>query len=162
MDKKLYEGRVKRLREVNKVVKSLDPAIKEASFNLLKNYITGQEIDDAKGEKGGEKLKDKESFFTEFSHDKASENVFLVAAYLYSQYGTTPLDRSDIKEIADDVGLIIPERPDMTLKGAKKKGKNLFNSVGGGKYKPTVHGEQYLKESYKVTKGAKKKEENKE
>ena len=162
IDKKIYEGRVKRLREVNTVVKPLDPAIREASFNLLKSYVTGLEIDNAGEGKGGEVAQDKKSFFTKFSHDRPSENVFLVAAYHYSQYGTTPFDRGDIKQIADDVGLIVPDRPDMTLKNAQKKGKSLFNSVGAGKYKPTVHGEKYLKETYKVTKGTKKKEENEE
>jgi len=162
MDKKIYKDRVKRLREVNTVVKSLDTAIREASFNLLKSYVTGREIENTGEGTGGEVPQDKQSFFSEFNHEKPSDNVLLVSAYHYSQYGTAPLDRSDIKQIADDVGIIVPDRSDMTLKQAKKKGRSLFNSVGGGKYKPTVHGEKYLKETYKVKKGKKKKEENKE
>ena len=34
-------------------------------------------------------------------------------------------------------------------------GKQLFVSAGRGQFKPTVHGEIYLKNSYKVKKGTK-------
>ena len=56
---------------------------------------------------------------------------------------------------AKDVGITIPERVDLTFLSAKEKGKNLFARAGLGKFKPTVHGEAYLKTTYSVKKGKK-------
>jgi len=57
------------------------------------------------------------------------------------------------------VGLTVPQRLDKTLLNAKEKGKALFTRAGRGQFKPTVHGEKYLKEQYSVTKGTQKKPE---
>ncbi len=80
-----------------------------------------------------------------------------IAAYHYSQYGKEPISYDEVRQIAGDVGLTIPERVDMTFKSAKEKGKSLFQNSGRGKTKPTVHGETYLKENFSVRKGKKKK-----
>lgn len=159
MDEKTFQERVKKLIEVNKVVEKLDPAIRAESFKILQSYIIGKEkVTGGGGESSKETEQqddDKESFFKQFDHTKPSDNALLIAAYLYSQFGASPFSSEDVQELADDVGITIPSRCDMTFKQAQKKGKNLFAIVGRGKYKPTVHGEAYLKETYKVKKGRK-------
>lgn len=161
MDEKMFQERVKKLNEVNKIIEKLDPSIKAESFKLLQSYIMGKERvseGGVKNSKEPEQQEDKESFFGQFDHSKPSDNALLTAAYLYNQFGSSPFSAEDVKELADDVGITIPARCDMTFKGAQKKGKNLFTIVGRGKYKPTVHGEAYLKKTYKVKKGTKTKE----
>jgi len=78
----------------------------------------------------------------------------LLAAWLYSQYGAYPVEAKEIKEFADECGLVIPNRSDNTMRQAKDKGKSLFNQQGKG-WKPTVSGELYLKNTYNVKKGNK-------
>ncbi len=158
MDKQQFQERVKKLKEINKVIESLDPSIKEAGFKLLQSYATGKEKESTNGG-DDESLTNKEKFFTKFSHDQPADNVFLITAYFYSQYGTSPISIKEIKEVADDVGLTIPNRPDMTLKNAQRDGKSLFTSKTRGSWNPTVHGEKFLKEEYEVRKGRKKKVE---
>jgi hypothetical protein len=70
------------------------------------------------------------------------------------------LTAKEAKEIADSVGITVPTRIDVTLKGAKRNQKSLLQNLGRGRFKPTVHGEKLFKESYKVTKGTKTKGEN--
>jgi hypothetical protein len=72
-------------------------------------------------------------------------------------YGPLPFTAKEIKAIADEVGLIIPGRVDMTFKGAFDKGKPLFRAVSRGKYQPTVSGETFLSATYGVKKGTRKK-----
>lgn len=157
MDEKTYNERVKRLREVDKVVKSLDSTIREASFKILQSYITGGKVETGK-EPPEHDISD-DDFFTQFDHDKPADNALLIAAYHYRQYGTQPISLGEVRTLADDVGITIPERVDMTFKAAQRSGKNLFASAGIGKIKPTVYGEKFFKETYRVTKGKKKKEE---
>lgn len=161
MDEATYKKRVKRLKEVDKVVKALDPAIREASFKLLQSHITNEKLHDDSGGSGdgsgGNGGASGKSIFTEFEHDRPSDNVLLVAAYHFSQYGSVPFSIEEAKVMATDAGLTIPNRPNMTLRTASRKGKKLFARAGRGKFKPTVHGERYLKETYKVSKGGKKK-----
>jgi hypothetical protein len=85
--------------------------------------------------------------------------VKLIAAYLYNEYGSEPFSAEEVKNTSDDVGITIPARIDMTLLEAKDKGKKLFKKIGRGTYKPTVHGEAYLKEKYNVAKGTKRRPE---
>ena len=161
MDEKMFKDRVKKLNEVNKIIEKLDPSIRAESFKILQGYILGKAklsgSDDQKN-KESEDYDDRESFFRQFDQNKPSDNALLIAAYLYSQYGTSPFSSEDITELASDVGITIPSRCDMTFKKATKKGKKLFTKTGRGKYKPTVHGEAFLKDTYKVNKGRKTKE----
>lgn len=166
MKKETFDERVERLKEVNDVIKSLDPSIREASFEVLKNYITGiktvEKLEDGEvdNDNGGEfSFENKEQFFSSYEHKKPSDNVMLITAYYYQEFGTSPILMDELKEIANSVGITVPTRPDMTLKKAQKKGKNLFTSAGRGRYQPTVHGEIYLKETYGVKKGHKKRDE---
>lgn len=162
MDEKTFKERVNKLNEVNKIIEKLDPSIRAESFKLLQTYITGKETvkdnSDEVGKETGDNDDDKESFFKRFDHTKPSDNALLIAAYLYSQFGTDPFSTGDVKKLAVGVGITIPSSCNMTFKQAAKKGKNLFSSAGRGKFKPTVHGEAYLKETYKVKKGKKTKE----
>src|SRR5262249_44693974 len=93
--------------------------------------------------------------FTKHTHDKAADNVKLIAASYFSEFGSEPVTTEDIKSRAREVGITIPDRPDVTLKSAISGGKKLFNAVGRGKFKITVHGENYLREAYGVKKGTK-------
>ena len=156
-----YRDRVKRLKEVNSVVKTLEPAIREGAFELLKGYITSGAPE--KRAKDGPKKShtndstDGKDFIATFDHEKPSDNAKLIAAYYYREYGSAAFSLDEVRETAEDVGVTIPARLDMTLQGAVKDGKKLFRRAGRGKFKPTVHGEKYMKDTYKVSKGTKKK-----
>ena len=89
-----------------------------------------------------------------FDHKQPKNNVLLIVAWLYSQYGVFPITTKEIKDIGNSTGLVIPGRPDNTMRTAKKKGKNLFNQHGKG-WRLTVSGETYLREIYSVKKGNK-------
>jgi hypothetical protein len=96
---------------------------------------------------------DSSSFYGKFSHDKPSDNVRLIAADLFQQYGSEPFSTEEMKTIAASVGITVPARVDATVIQAAEKGKKLFIRAGRGKFKPTVHGEAYLKTTYGVRKG---------
>lgn len=153
---------VKKLLELNKLIKSLDPSIRQQSFDLLKPLFfesipsnDEESISDGKQDvqKKVVNTNSIESFFKSFDHKKPSDNVFLIAAWLYSQYGVISISSEHIKSVADDTGLTVPGRPDMTLKAATKSGKHLFKKQDAG-FKPTVHGEAYLKDTYHIKKGS--------
>lgn len=146
MDSKTYEEAVKRLGEVNGVITKLDPAIRQEAFSLLMPYIQGgsvvasqvrfQEGDggsDGTEEDGAVDLSETEQFFTTHEGGKPSENAYLCVAYLYSQYGAQPFSLDDVREVANQAGLTLPDRVDVTLAGAKKGGKPLFKRAGRGK-----------------------------
>lgn len=159
MNEGMYKDRVKRLKEVDKVIKSLDPAIRAASFELLESYITsGDHTSSKTGGKGkGGEVTTSDELFTKHEHKKPHENAMLITAYLYSEYGSEPFSLEEIRKKAKDVGLTIPEKLTMTFKQCKNKGKALYTSTGRGKFKPTVNGEQYLRDTYSVSKGTKQK-----
>lgn len=94
-----------------------------------------------------------EAFFGSFDHSKPADNVTLIAAWHYSQFGLSPLSKNYINKIANEVGITIPSRPDMTLKSKTAKAKNCFRQQARGEYVPTVHGEAFLKETYNVKRG---------
>jgi hypothetical protein len=100
---------------------------------------------------------DIEGFFSRLNHDKPADNALAIAAYHYSQYGSAAFTTDEIREIADDVGVTVPERLDMTYVQAKREGKAFFRRAGRGAFRPTVHGESYFKKTYQVTKGTKRK-----
>src|SRR6266446_5487493 len=106
---------------------------------------------------GGAENDTREEFFSAYNHDDPSDNVRLIAAYLYREHGVASFTTKEVKALAEEVGVTVPERIDMTLKQARKDGKNLFSSPSQGRFKATVHGEAYLKSEYKVKKGRKPK-----
>lgn len=157
MSKSTLSEALKKIQEINKVVSSLDPAIKLQAFEFLcTHYFDSDEqkgSSDKTNEDSAEHLSDNaEAFFTSFSHDQPSDNVFLVVAWLYSRYGVFPLTRKNVTELAEQAGLTIPGRPDMTMSAAKHEGKKLFTKRDKA-FQLTVHGEAYLKKTYKVKKG---------
>jgi hypothetical protein len=162
MNDAVYKERVKRLKEVDEVIKGLDPAIREAGFKLLQNYITGEKLHTESG--GASNANDnsgnsEDAIFTKFNHDKPSDNVLLIAADHFRQYGSAPFSLEELRTTATANGLTIPNTPNMTLKAAVRQNKKLFATAGRGKFKPTSQGEQYFKETYNVTKGKNKKPE---
>lgn len=160
MDNVVFQERVKRLQEVNVVIKELEPAIQAAALSLFTEYVTGhsserkaQQTDT--GNTNEQSPQDIAEFFAKFPDGKPSDNAVLIAAHLYSQYGAESFQLDEIREIAKSVGLTIPSSLDMTLKQAQREGKALFQHSGRGEYKPTVHGELYFKKTYQVTTGKK-------
>jgi hypothetical protein len=122
-------------------LEKLPSEIRQAAFELLQSYVTETSTEDVEKMKEKEKdkiklkgeWKSKEDFFESFTHDKPADNIKLIAAYLYHEYGSEPF--------------------------SIEEGKKLFSKSGKGKFKPTVHGEAYLKTQYNITKGTKKKAE---
>jgi hypothetical protein len=162
MDSSAFQERVKRLKEVNDVIKDLDPAIREGALTLLVEYVTGLPATAAPNAGhqdiggGGSAGEDPAEFFAKFPEGKPSDNAVSIAAYVYGQFGAEPFKLDDIRETAKSVGLTIPASLDMTLKQAQRDGKLLFQHTGRSEFKPTVHGELYFKKTYLVTKGTKK------
>jgi hypothetical protein len=145
-----------RLKEINEIIKQLEPEVRAAAFALLQNYVaaTGERLK-AKNSSDQETAtpEDLEGFFSQFNTDKPADNALLVAAYHYSQYGSAVFGVDDLKSKATEVGLIMPERVDMTIRQARRDGKSLFQSGGRGIFKPTVHGELFFKNTFHVSKG---------
>lgn len=94
-----------------------------------------------------------EAYFADRDVDEPADAVFAIAGYLYGRYGTEPFTTSEIKGIANQVGLIVPARIDKTLRAARRSGKSLFRNTGKRKFAPTVLGEKTLKDELKVKKG---------
>ncbi len=163
MDKKKEEAKAA-LVEINELLVQLDPTIRGAAFEILRPLYFSNEQAAAKRTaqaKESDAPGDDESapsdlaaFIASREHNKPADNVMLLAAWLYSTYGVYPITAKEIKELGDSCGLILPVRPDNTMRQAKNKGKSLFNQQGKG-WQPTVSGEIYFKEEYKVKKGTK-------
>lgn len=159
MNEDTFAERVARLRKLGKVISGLDPEIRLEAFRILKDYVTGGASESARRKRGGgaegppPSPNGKEAFFAAREHGKPAENVKLMTAYLFSQYGSAPFTLAELATLAASVGLTVPQRIDMTLRQAKSGGKSLYTSAGRGKFKPTVHGETYLKETFQVSKG---------
>ncbi len=154
----------KKLADINKTIAALDPSIRAAAFEVLApiyfdEYEPGTQSEDRKSKTPRSRRTrstpvDPEKFFNEHDHDKPKDNVHLVAAWFYSQYGVSPVTQKDVRDCADDAGLTIPERPDNTMRYAKKDGKNMYRQKNAG-WQLTVKGEAYVKETYGVKKGNK-------
>lgn len=153
----------KKLLEINQIISELDPAIRVQAFEILAPHYFEERLPKKTiVEKKVEKIEkvekisteDEATFFSDFSHKRPFENVHLIVAWYFSQFGNFPITTKLLRQKANDVGLTIPERPDATMRNARKKGKNLYHKQGNG-YAPTVYGEADLKEIYKVSKGTK-------
>lgn len=163
MDEQTFKARVARLNEVGSVIAKLPEEIRNSAFALLSDYIT--QISSKKGASPNEEKANnenasdmsREEFFQAFDHSKPSDNVRLIAAYLYREHGIAPFSVEEVVTVSNDVGLTLPNRVDMTIRSAQANGKNLFTPTSSGYFKVTVHGEAYLKETYKVKKGNKQK-----
>jgi hypothetical protein len=96
---------------------------------------------------------DRGTFFNRGDDLKPADNAYLCAAYHFSNFGAVSFSIAEIRSIAADAGLIIPDRLDMTFSSAAKKGKKLFQSVGRGLFKPTAAGALEFKERWEVKPG---------
>lgn len=161
MDDKEFRTRVGRLEQIAKVLEKLPAEVRSDAFDLLRSYVTEHSSEApakkarAKGEREAAGSSDEE-FFSAFDHDKPADNARLIAAWFYREYGVEPFSVDEVRAKANDVGITIPARVDMTFVQAKEKGKKLFARAGTGQFKPTVHGEANLKATYSVRKGTKK------
>lgn len=165
MDHKHIETVKKHLDDINKTITSLDPAIRAAAFDILAPLYFGEyhssDGGDADAEKkhglAGKAIKATpndgfEKFFSSHEHTKPADNVTLIAAWLYSQHGITPITSGLCRDISGQVGFTIPNRPDNTMRQAREQGKTLFRQQGKG-WVLTTHGELFVKETYQVRKG---------
>ncbi|MBR1122305.1 hypothetical protein JQ628_12335 [Bradyrhizobium lablabi] len=163
MDEKTFSERAGRLAEVGEVIGKLPSEVRAEAFGLLKAYVTqnassGDSASEAEEDVASERDAGDSSdsgLFSRHTHDKPADNVRLAVAHLFEQYGSEPFTAAEIESVAADAGITVPSRIDMTLRRATDDGKQLFVSAGKGKFKPTVHGEIHLKNTYKVKKGTK-------
>lgn len=158
MNKSELSKHADRLREINDVIKQLEPEIRAPAFELLRPYVMTSPTQEpvVRGNAanvGDQHVGDREQFFSRFDTDKPADNALLLAADYYRQYGANPFSAEELKRSAREVGLIVPERIDMTLRNARREGRALFQSIGRGSFRPTVHGEVFFKTSYNVTPG---------
>ncbi|MFZ5733329.1 MAG: hypothetical protein ACOY4O_11370 [Pseudomonadota bacterium] len=97
------------------------------------------------------------SFFNRDEDLKPSDYGYLCAAYHFSQFGAAPFSITEIRAIATEAGVIIPDRLDMTFRQAAKKGKKLFQDAGKSSFKPTATGGLEFGERWGVKPGRKSK-----
>lgn len=93
---------------------------------------------------------------TLFSSDeklRPSENAYLCAGYHYSRYGNAAFSLDDVRAIASEAGVVLPDRLDMTLKQAGKSGKRLFQAAGRDAYRPTAAAGLLFKERWNIRPG---------
>ena len=69
------------------------------------------------------------SLFGKFSHDRPSDNVRLIAAYFFQQYGSEPFSIDEVKAMASEAGITIPDRVDMTLAAAQENENILLREL---------------------------------
>lgn len=89
---------------------------------------------------GGGDSHDLASFFNRDGDMKPADYAYLCAAYHFSQYGAVPFSAAEIRAIAADAGVVVPDRLDKTFGTAAKSGKKLFQSAGKSSFKPTATG----------------------
>jgi hypothetical protein len=165
VDHRQFQDTAAKILEIGAVVEKLPEQVRFQAFDLLAAYASatgtqhrGKETASPKPHSSPSQNSDPAEFFGKFNADKPADNVKLVAAYLYREYGAQPFSVDEVKELADSVGVTMPARVDMTLVAALSEGKKLFTRCGRGQFKPSVHGEIFMKSTYQVTKGKRAKE----
>lgn len=157
MDTDKIKEAKKWLAEIDKTVKQFDPAIRASAFELLAPLYFGASLNHGQTNSNSRKADhgdsdDKGAFFVAHGDGEPHQNVLLIAAWLYSQFGKTPITRAHIDAEAAETGLTVPDRPDVTMRAAKHDGKNLFRQRGKG-WELTVSGEVRVKELFGVRRG---------
>jgi hypothetical protein len=164
-DTKINEAKAK-LLEMNELIKQLDESMRETAIQLLvllyfqgadgsrkpTRIAGGDNKDPAK--LAASNTDDLGDFIASFEQGKPADNVILLVAWLYSHYGAYPVSAKEVQELGDSSGLVIPNRPDNTMRQAKTEGKNLFIQQGKA-FRLTVSGELYVKSKFNVKKGNK-------
>jgi len=158
MDETKFNERIARLEKTVDVLNKLPPEVRQQAFTLLHEFIGDSREKRKRQEEDTppDSDFDEVAFFSTHQHDKPSDNVRLIAAYFYNEFGTEPFTIDEVRNLADRVGITIPSRPNATMDAAKEDGKSLFTHSGRGSFKVTVHGEALLKSVYGVKKGTKK------
>jgi hypothetical protein len=167
MDQKIVE----RMKEVDAAVKKLDSAVRGEAFAMMRDYILAEGGDVPREPSrpraaGGQEASPKNlpksaptdfnAFIDTHEGDTPADNAVAIAAYLYGRYGIEPFALQEVRDLAEDGGVTIPARIDMTFLQKKVEKKKLFKRAGTGRFRPTVHGEAHVKETYGVKKGTKK------
>lgn len=168
MDEKAFQATVERLKEANAIIAKLDPAIRAEAFSLLLLYVkspptsTGSGVrhhGSGNGEAEADVVQppaDRDDLLTKHTGEPV-DNVLVAAAAWYMDYGSSPFSKGDIQGILDSAGMTAPVRIDRTLDTTTKgTGKALFRKRGRGRWVPSVPGEAYFRDTFKVTKGTKK------
>ena len=116
-----------------------------------------QPADGSANPSGGEhhrlEFSDLAEFFNRDEKLKPSEYAQLCAAYHYSHYGSAAFSLAELREIAIEAGVVIPDRLDMTLRQAAKNGRTLFHTAGKSFYKPTASARLLFEERWNVKPG---------
>lgn len=102
------------------------------------------------GDSDSEVETDLASFFERNDCHKPADFVHLCAAYHYRNNGNANFSVSNLRAIADEAGVVVPDRVDMTLSQATKGGKKLFQNIGKGTFKPTAAAALYFRERWNV------------
>jgi len=143
------EGSEMRRRAVNAAMTLLGETVPQQASDRQRPR-EGDEGDDAESA-------DLATFFNREENLKPADHAQLCAAYHYSLYGPISFSITELKAIATDAGVILPDRVDMTLRNARHKGKKLFQPSGAGAFKPTAAGSLYFAEKWDVRPGKKTK-----
>ena len=99
-----------------------------------------------------------EAFFNRNEKLKPADCAYLCAAYHYSTFGPVAFSLDELRTIAKEAGVILPDCLDITLKQAGNGGKKLFQAAGRDAYKPTASASVLFKERWNVKPGKKAKE----
>jgi hypothetical protein len=102
---------------------------------------------------GGDNQTSLAAFFNREGDMKPADYAQLCAAYHYSMYGASAFSITELKAIATNAGVVLPDRVDMTLRNAMQKGKKLFQPSGSGTFKPTAAACMHFAEKWKVKPG---------
>ena len=160
MNEKHIQDTKAKLTEISDFLKTLDPELKPKALLLLlpfyfediKTPAPKEDVGETPPSSDNTNIENGQEFFSSYMHDKPAENVVMIAAWLYSKFGTYPITPSEIKDYASRLGITIASRADNTMRQAKREGKSLFRQSGKG-WEPTLIGESYFKDTYKVKKG---------
>lgn len=147
-------------QQIVKVLAKEDSATRQraisAALTLLGEQAPrggGHSKGESAADDGGDAHADMASFFERDGKLKPSDNAFLCAAYHFSLYGTAAFSLDELRDLAREAGVVIPDRVDMTLRQAGKGKKKLFQSAGRDSYKPTAAAGVFFKEKWNVRPG---------
>lgn len=163
------ENILRRMKEVEEAVLDLDESVRGAAFSMMERYILGDSAGPKtperigasgpggsdRGDGGNDVVDGVEAFFADREITKPADAAYAIAGYFFSQYGSAPFTMEDVQELADQVGLTLPDRPDNTFRNATKSKKSLFR-LKDGAWTTTTMGELVLKETFGIKRGRKK------
>lgn len=159
---------VNKLLEINTIIKSLDPALQKKASEVLINMAFGDVATNAQCTNRSRRVHfnesqefsfvheelpvDRPQFFNHHLHNRLKDNVHLIVAWLYAHYGLFSVETKIVRKTAKRIGLLIPNRPDNTMRQAKCKGQPLYEHVERG-WQLTPLGEQFVQQRYDVNCG---------